>query len=87
MHPIRTLTWTVSTSWADAANGPLARVNICSIVIIVFFSRFVFDEFNAKGGEIVHKASRTLPNRVVERRNMIMSNEGGEPALRVLGRV
>jgi hypothetical protein len=31
-HPIRTLTWTVSTSWADAANGPLAQVNICGIV-------------------------------------------------------
>jgi hypothetical protein len=31
-HPIRTLTWAVSTSWADAANGPLARVNIFGIV-------------------------------------------------------
>jgi hypothetical protein len=31
-HPMRTLTWVVSTSWADAANGPLARVNICGIV-------------------------------------------------------
>jgi hypothetical protein len=31
-HPIRTLTWAVSTSWADATNGPLARVNICGIV-------------------------------------------------------
>jgi hypothetical protein len=31
-HPIRTLTWVVSTSWADGANGPLARVNICGIV-------------------------------------------------------
>jgi hypothetical protein len=31
-HPIRTLTWAVSTSWADAANGPLARVNVCGIV-------------------------------------------------------
>jgi hypothetical protein len=31
-HPIRTLTWAVPTSWADAANGPLARVNICGIV-------------------------------------------------------
>jgi hypothetical protein len=31
-HPIGTLTWAVSTSWADAANGPLARVNICGIV-------------------------------------------------------
>jgi hypothetical protein len=32
MHPIKTLTWVVSTLWADAANGPLARVNICDIV-------------------------------------------------------
>jgi transposase InsO family protein len=31
-HPSRTLTWAVLTSWADAANGPLARVNICGIV-------------------------------------------------------
>jgi hypothetical protein len=31
-HPIRTLTWAVPTSWADAANGPLAWVNICGIV-------------------------------------------------------
>jgi hypothetical protein len=31
-HPIRTLTWVVSTSWADAANGPLARVNIYDII-------------------------------------------------------
>jgi hypothetical protein len=31
-HPIRTLTWAVSTSWADAANGPLARVNIYGII-------------------------------------------------------
>jgi hypothetical protein len=35
-HPIRTLTWAVSTSWTDAANGPLARVNICGIVTIYF---------------------------------------------------
>jgi hypothetical protein len=33
----------------------------------------VFDEFLAKGGEIVHKVGRTLANRVVEGRNMIMS--------------
>jgi hypothetical protein len=33
-HPIRTLTWAVSNSWADAANGPLARVNICGIINI-----------------------------------------------------
>jgi hypothetical protein len=31
-HPTRTLTWAVSTSWADAANGPLDRVIICCIV-------------------------------------------------------
>jgi hypothetical protein len=31
-HPIRTLTWTVSTSWADVANGPLDQVNICGII-------------------------------------------------------
>jgi hypothetical protein len=40
---------------------------------ILFFSRFVFDELIAKGGEIVHKVGRTLDNRVVERRNIIMS--------------
>jgi hypothetical protein len=39
--------------------------------IISFFSRFMFDEFIAKGGEYVHKVDRTLANRVVERRNMI----------------
>jgi hypothetical protein len=39
----------------------------------LLFSWFVFDEFIAKGGEIVHKVGRTLVNRVVERRNMIMS--------------
>jgi hypothetical protein len=38
---------------------------------ILFFSRFVFDEFIAKRGESGHKVSRTLANRVVERRNMI----------------
>jgi hypothetical protein len=36
------------------------------------FSQIVFDEFIAKGGEIVHKVGRILANRVVERRNMIM---------------
>jgi hypothetical protein len=39
---------------------------------ILFFSRFVFDEFIVKGGEIVHKVGRTLANWVVKRRNMIM---------------
>jgi hypothetical protein len=38
---------------------------------ISFFSRFVFDEFIAKGGEYMHKVGRTLANRTVERRNMI----------------
>ncbi len=40
---------------------------------ILFFSQFVFDEFIAKGGEIIHKVGRVLANLVVERRNMIMS--------------
>jgi hypothetical protein len=31
-YPIITLTWTVLTSWADVANGPLTRVNIYGIV-------------------------------------------------------
>jgi hypothetical protein len=38
---------------------------------ISFFSRFMFNEFIAKGGEIVHKVGWTLANRVVERKNMI----------------
>jgi hypothetical protein len=38
---------------------------------ILFFSRFVFDEFIAKGGEYGHKVGRTLANRVDDRRNMI----------------
>jgi hypothetical protein len=54
---------------------------------ISFFSQFVFNEFIAKGGEIVHEVDRTLANRVVERRNMIMSIKEGELALRVLGGV
>jgi hypothetical protein len=36
--------------------------------IILFFSRFMFDEFIAKGGEIVHNIGRTLANRVVEKK-------------------
>jgi hypothetical protein len=42
-HPIRTLTWVVSTSWADAANGPLARVNIYGIVnyVVMFLSMLI----------------------------------------------
>jgi hypothetical protein len=31
-HPIRTLIWTVSTSWADAANEPLIQMNIYGII-------------------------------------------------------
>jgi hypothetical protein len=54
---------------------------------ILFFSQFEFDEFIAKGGEIVHKVGRTLANQVVERRNMIMSIKGEKLLLRVLGRV
>jgi hypothetical protein len=38
---------------------------------ISFLSRYVFDEFIVKGGEYGHKVSRTLANRVDERRNMI----------------
>jgi hypothetical protein len=41
--------------------------------IISFFSWIVFDEFIGKRREIMHKVGRTLANRVVERRNMIMS--------------
>jgi hypothetical protein len=37
------------------------------------FSRFVFNEFIVKGGEIVHKVGRTLANQMVKRRNIIMS--------------
>jgi hypothetical protein len=38
---------------------------------ISFFSRFVFDEFIAKGGGYGHKVGRTPANQVDERRNMI----------------
>jgi hypothetical protein len=38
---------------------------------ISFLSRFVFDEFIAKGGEYRHKVGMTLANQVDERRNMI----------------
>jgi hypothetical protein len=51
---------------------------------ISFFSRFVFDEFIAKGREIIHKVGKTLANRVVERRNMINDYLRGELALGVL---
>jgi hypothetical protein len=54
---------------------------------ILFFSRFVFDEFIAKGGEYGHKLVELLANRVVERRKMILSIFGGELTLRVVGRV
>jgi hypothetical protein len=41
---------------------------------ISFLSRFVFDEFIAKGGEIGYKVLVELfANQVVERKNMIMS--------------
>jgi hypothetical protein len=39
--------------------------------IISFFSQFVFDEFIAKVGEYGHKVSRTLANRMDEKRNMV----------------
>jgi hypothetical protein len=38
---------------------------------ISFFSRFVFDEFIAKGGEYGTMLVELFANRVVERRNMI----------------
>jgi hypothetical protein len=40
---------------------------------ISFFSRFVFDEFIDKGGEMGTKLIELFANWVVERRNMIMS--------------
>jgi hypothetical protein len=40
---------------------------------ILFFSQFVFDEIIVKEGEYEDKVGRTLANRVVERRNMIVS--------------
>jgi hypothetical protein len=49
----------------------LKHPNFDLMHIISFFSRFVFDEFIAKGGEYGHKVGSTLANRVVERRNMI----------------
>jgi hypothetical protein len=54
---------------------------------ISFFSWFVIDEFIVKGGEYVYKVGTTLPNQVVERRNMINVYLRGELALRVLGGV
>jgi hypothetical protein len=54
---------------------------------ISFFSQFVIDELIVKGGEYVYKVGRTLPNQVVERRNMINVYLRGELALRVLGGV
>jgi hypothetical protein len=38
-HPIRILTWAIPTSWVDATNEPLARVNIYGIV--------TYDELNS----------------------------------------
>jgi hypothetical protein len=40
---------------------------------ISFLSQIMFNEFIAKGGEIVHKVGGTLANQAVERRNTIMS--------------
>jgi hypothetical protein len=37
------------------------------------FSQTVFDEFLAKGEEIVHKVGSTLANQVVEKEIMIIS--------------
>jgi hypothetical protein len=51
----------------------LLHPNFNLMHIILFFSRIVFDEFIVKGGEIEHKFGRTLANRVIERRNMIIS--------------
>jgi hypothetical protein len=48
---------------------------------ISFFSRFVFDEFIAKGGEIVHKVVWILANRLVERKNMINDYLRGRPCI------
>jgi hypothetical protein len=55
--------------------------------IILFFSRFMFNEFIAKGEEIVHKVGWALANLVVERKNMINGYLRRELALRVLGGV
>jgi hypothetical protein len=54
---------------------------------ISFFSRFVFDEFIAKGESMSTKLVVLFANRVVERRNMINDYLRGELALRVLGGV
>jgi hypothetical protein len=43
-----TLTWSVPTSWADAANGPLARVNICGILRINLQYRHVYESISNK---------------------------------------
>jgi hypothetical protein len=58
--------------------------NFDLIHIISFFSQIVFDEFIAKGGEIVHKVDRTLANRVVERKKHDNIYLRRELALRVL---
>jgi hypothetical protein len=54
---------------------------------ISFFSRFVFDEFIAKGGSMGTKLVELFTNWVVERRNMINDYLRGELALRGLGGV
>jgi hypothetical protein len=55
----------------------------------IYFSQFVFDEFIAKGGEIVHKVVKLFYNQVVERclwKHDKLYQRGGL-ALRKLGRV
>jgi hypothetical protein len=54
---------------------------------IMFFSRLVFDEFITKGESMGTKLIELFANRVVERRNMIMSIFGGELVMSVLGEV
>jgi hypothetical protein len=40
---------------------------------ILFFSQFMFDEFIAKGERLCTKLVELFTNRVVERRNMVIS--------------
>jgi hypothetical protein len=47
----------------------------------------VFDEFITKGESMGTKLIELFANRVVERRNMIMSIFGGELVMSVLGEV
>jgi hypothetical protein len=52
-HAIKTLTWTVPTSWADAANGPLTRINIYGIVTfrVAFYAGYPYLNVGAKALE------------------------------------